>query len=217
MPQKPKTFDVIVVGGGHAGIEAAAAAARLGAAVLLVTQALPKIGAMSCNPAVGGVGKGQLVKEIDALGGLMGELADQACIQYLRLNSARGAAVQSTRMQVDMDVYCQKAQARLARLPLSVRVLVGVQVALDVVVWQHPKLLWNDGHGVSNLLAFLGGNGASLANWAPVLTAPFTRVTIAGVAIAAAGWLGWTAWIVRRATPPALVGAASQDATAQEG
>jgi len=105
-------FDVVVVGGGHAGIEAAAAAARLNCQVLLVTHTISKIGELSCNPAIGGIGKGQLVKEVDALGGLMGELADSACIQYRRLNTTRGAAVQSTRMQVDMKAYCQTAQVQ---------------------------------------------------------------------------------------------------------
>lgn len=109
-------YDIIVVGGGHAGIEAAAAAARLNCRVLLVTHKLDTIGELSCNPAIGGVGKGQLVKEIDALGGLMGEVADAACIQYRRLNTTRGAAVQSTRMQVDMDRYRQQAQDRLRAL-----------------------------------------------------------------------------------------------------
>jgi tRNA uridine 5-carboxymethylaminomethyl modification enzyme len=108
---------VVVVGGGHAGIEAAAAAARLGCRTLLVTFALDRIGALSCNPAVGGVGKGQLVREVDALGGLMGELADAACIQHRQLNAARGAAVRSTRMQVDLERYAAAAQARLRALP----------------------------------------------------------------------------------------------------
>lgn len=120
-------YDVIVVGGGHAGIEAAAAACRLQCRVLLVTHKLAQIGALSCNPAIGGVGKGQLVKEVDALGGLMGELADAACLQYRRLNRSRGAAVQSTRMQVDMDEYPRLVQARLRTLP-------GLDLAEDEAV-----------------------------------------------------------------------------------
>jgi tRNA uridine 5-carboxymethylaminomethyl modification enzyme len=120
-------YDVIVVGGGHAGIEAAAAACRLQCRVLLATHKLAQIGALSCNPAIGGVGKGQLVKEVDALGGLMGELADAACLQYRRLNRSRGAAVQSTRMQVDMDEYPRLVQARLRALP-------GLDLAEDEVV-----------------------------------------------------------------------------------
>ncbi len=109
--------EVVVVGAGHAGLEAAAAAATMGCATLLITQSIDHIGVLSCNPAIGGVGKGQLVKEVDALGGVMGLLADKACIHYRQLNQSRGAAVRSTRMQVDMQVYQQEAQAYLKALP----------------------------------------------------------------------------------------------------
>lgn len=128
---KNNLIDVIVIGGGHAGIEAAAAAARLGCQTVLITQNKQRIGELSCNPAIGGVGKGQLVKEVDALGGVMGRLADQACIQFRRLNQSRGAAVRSSRMQVDMDVYRQAAQSSLSAIPnLTVREdeVVDVQV-----------------------------------------------------------------------------------------
>jgi tRNA uridine 5-carboxymethylaminomethyl modification enzyme len=124
-----RDFDVIVIGGGHAGVEAAAAAARLGCATLLVTLTPDGFGQLSCNPAVGGVGKGQLVREIDALGGWMGELADGACLQYRCLNTTRGAAVQSTRMQVDLEVYPALAAARLRALP-GLTLAVGEVVAL---------------------------------------------------------------------------------------
>jgi tRNA uridine 5-carboxymethylaminomethyl modification enzyme len=110
-------YDVLVIGGGHAGVEAAHAAARLGRATLLVTIDQSKIGALSCNPAVGGVGKGQLVKEVDALGGIMGVCADRACLQFCMLNTSHGAAVRSSRMQVDMDRYPRIVQAELAALP----------------------------------------------------------------------------------------------------
>ncbi len=110
-------YGVIVIGGGHAGIEAAAATARMGVPTLLVTLTENGVGQLSCNPAIGGIGKGQLVKEIDALGGLMGEIADASCIQYRRLNMTRGAAVQSSRMQVDLDVYPREAMARLNAIP----------------------------------------------------------------------------------------------------
>jgi len=110
-------FDVIVIGGGHAGTEAAHATARMGCRTALLTLNPERIGFMSCNPAMGGLAKGQLIKEIDALGGIMGRITDQSAIQYRQLNSSKGPAVRSSRAQCDKALYAVRMQEHLATVP----------------------------------------------------------------------------------------------------
>lgn len=141
-------FDVVIVGGGHAGCEAAHAAARLNARVALVTLKRDKIGVMSCNPAIGGLGKGHLVREIDALDGVMGRVADRAGIQFRLLNRSKGPAVQGPRAQTDREIYRTGMQAELAAMP-NIEVIEGEVADLHCVSGRIEGVVLGDGSEVT--------------------------------------------------------------------
>lgn len=151
-----KHYDVIVIGGGHAGAEAAAAAARMGVSTALVTLRIETLGAMSCNPAIGGLGKGHLVREIDALDGVMGRLADRAGIQFRLLNRRKGPAVQGPRAQIDRRLYREAMRAELLATP-----------GLDVIEGEVAGLRMAGGAVTGVLLA----SGVELSSGRVVLTA----------------------------------------------
>ena len=155
MPPAMKSWDVIVIGGGHAGCEAAAASARSGARTLLLTHKVETIGEMSCNPAIGGLGKGHLVREIDALDGLMGRMADIAGIQFRLLNRSKGPAVRGPRAQIDRRLYREAMQQELAGYP-----------NLDIVADAVEDLIVADGRAQG----VLGASGRSYGAGAVVLT-----------------------------------------------
>ena len=144
MHQTPDSYDVIVVGGGHAGVEAAAAAARIGARTALVTHQAATIGAMSCNPAIGGLGKGHLVCEVDALDGLMGRVADAAGIQFRLLNRRKGPAVRGPRTQADRKLYARAMQAAIAETA-NLRVIEGEVADLALAQGRVSAVLLADG------------------------------------------------------------------------
>ncbi|MDX1518835.1 MAG: FAD-dependent oxidoreductase, partial [Gammaproteobacteria bacterium] len=162
MRSRPDSYDVIVVGGGHSGTEAALAAARMGARTLLLTQSIDTLGQMSCNPAIGGIGKGHLVKEIDALGGIMAIGADHCGIQFRILNARKGPAVRATRAQIDRDLYRRfirtalESQAQLEIFQQSVDDLVIEGDEVRGVVTQ-MGLTFHAAKVVLTVGTFLGG------------------------------------------------------------
>jgi tRNA uridine 5-carboxymethylaminomethyl modification enzyme len=155
MPALRMTWDVIIIGGGHAGCEAAAASARFGARTLLLTHKVETIGEMSCNPAIGGLGKGHLVREIDALDGVMGRLADAAGIQFRLLNRSKGAAVRGPRSQIDRRLYREAMQAEMAATP-----------NLTVIAEAVEDLIVKDGR----VMGVTGASGTDYAAGRVVLT-----------------------------------------------
>ncbi len=144
-----KKFDVVVIGGGHAGTEAAAAAARMGVKTALVTMKADKIGEMSCNPAIGGLGKGQLVCEIDALDGLMGRAIDKSGIQFRMLNRSRGPAVHGPRAQADRKLYRQAIQAFLAEQE-NLTILEGVVADIEINQGRVSGILTENGETIKS-------------------------------------------------------------------
>ena len=155
----PEAFDVVVVGGGHAGTEAALAAARAGARTLLLTQSLDTLGQMSCNPAIGGIGKGHLVREIDALGGVMGRAADRSGIHFRTLNASRGPAVRATRAQIDRQRYRTEIRRALESEP---RLSLFQQPVDDLVL--------EEGAGRRRVAGVVTGMGLAFRAPAVVLT-----------------------------------------------
>src|ERR1700721_2342262 len=155
MVSRQESFDVIAIGGGHAGCEAAGASARVGAGTVLVTHHFATVGAMSCNPAIGGLGKGHLVREIDAFDGLMGRVADEAGIQFRLLNRRKGPAVRGPRAQADRKLYRAAMQRALADTP-----------NLEIAEFAVEDLVIRDGR----VAGVRGGGGSALACGAVILT-----------------------------------------------
>ena len=175
---KHSTYDVVVVGGGHAGSEAAHAAARMGASTALVTLREDGIGVMSCNPAIGGLGKGHLVREIDAMDGVMGRVADLAGIQFRLLNRRKGPAVQGPRAQADRAIY------RTEMLKAT-----KAQANLDIIEGEVTDFLFSDEKRVSGV--FLA-DGSEIKAEAVILTSgTFLNGIIHIGDVSRPGWPDW--------------------------
>src|SRR5579871_4433287 len=159
-----RNYDIIVVGGGHAGAEAAWAASRLGASVVLVTLDAGRIGQMSCNPAIGGLAKGQMVREIDALGGLMGLATDATGIQFRMLNRSKGPAVWGPRAQADKYKYAREVQ-RLLGTVRNITILAGEVSQIETRLWQAV-----DGADLSRIQSVSLASGDRLTCRAVVIT-----------------------------------------------
>ena len=156
-------YDVIVIGGGHAGCEAAAASARVGARTLLLTHKVETIGQMSCNPAIGGLGKGHLVREIDALDGVMGRVADAAGIQFRLLTRGKGPAVRGPRAQADRKLYRNAMQALLLDMP-NLTVMAGAVEDLMVEELAVP------GDATARVAGIITGDGTEIRAGRVILT-----------------------------------------------
>ena len=186
--QYPKQFDLIVVGGGHAGTEAALAAARMGCSTLLLTHNIETLGQMSCNPSIGGIGKGHLVKEIDALGGAMALATDESGIQFRILNSSKGPAVRATRAQADRILYKAAVRRMLENQP---NLWIFQQACDDL-------MLASDGQG-ERVVGAITQSGIRFPAKAVILTASdFARSAPEGVATTARPPENWHAAAHRR-------------------